>query len=76
MYSKSGEMISPKKERKAPMSPKELLYIEDALGHEKQIKSLCKTGEEQLFDPELRNLFSEMAQRHSECFSQFYQLLN
>ena len=58
------------------MSPKELLYIEDALGHEKQIKSLCQTGEEQLFDPELRNLMSEMAQRHNECFSQFYQLLH
>ena len=58
------------------MSPKELLYIEDALGHEKQIKSICKTGEEQLFDPELRNLFCEVAQRQGECFSQFYQLLN
>ena len=58
------------------MSPKELLYIEDALGHEKQIKALCKDGEQNLSDPELRNLFSEMAKRHSECFSQFYQLLH
>lgn len=58
------------------MSPKELLYIEDALGHEKQIKTLCKVGEEELFDPELRNLLSETAHRHSECFADFYRLLH
>ena len=35
------------------MSPKELLYIEDALGHAKQIKTVCTDFSNQLSDSEL-----------------------
>ena len=56
--------------------PKELLYIEDALGHEKQIKTLCTDSASSVTDPELKNLISSIAQKHSECFSRFYALLN
>lgn len=58
------------------MSPKELLYIEDALGHEQQIKALCTESAGSVTDPELKNLISSVAQKHSECFSRFYALLN
>ena len=58
------------------MSPKELLYIEDALGHEQQIKCLCTDSASSVSDPELKNLISTIAQKHSQCFSRFYSLLN
>ena len=57
------------------MSPKELLYVEDALSRDTQLQSLCRDSETQLFDPELRNLMSKTAQRHKECFQSFYTLL-
>ncbi|MBQ8408186.1 MAG: hypothetical protein IJY39_04920 [Clostridia bacterium] len=58
------------------MSPKELLYIEDALGHEQQIKCLCTDAANQVQDPELKNLISSITQRHTEGFNRFYGLLN
>ena len=33
------------------MSPKELLYIEDALGHEKFLKTQCQQAMQNLTDP-------------------------
>lgn len=38
------------------MSPKELLYIEDALGHEKQMKTACADFAASLQDPDCRTL--------------------
>ena len=58
------------------MSPKELLYIEDALGHEQQIKALCADSACTVTDLDLKNLISSVAQKHSECFNRFYGLLN
>lgn len=58
------------------MSPKELLYIEDALGHEQQIKALCTESANQVQDPELKNLISSITQRHTQSFNRFYGLLN
>ena len=58
------------------MSPKELLYIEDALGHEQQIKTLCTDSASSVTDPDLKNLISSVAQKHADCFSRFYSLLN
>ncbi len=57
------------------MSPKELLYIEDTLGHEQQIKACCTTSAETVSDPELKNLITTVSQRHNQCFSRFYSLL-
>ena len=34
------------------MSPKELLYVEDALGHEKILKAQCQQALNELTDPE------------------------
>ena len=58
------------------MSPKELLYIEDALSHEQQIKCFCTDSANKVQDPELRNLISSITSRHTECFNSFYGLLN
>jgi hypothetical protein len=57
------------------MSPKELLYIEDALGHEKQAKSSCQSAAQQLQDAQLKNFVSQLAEKHGECFNRFYGLL-
>ena len=35
------------------MSPKELLYIEDALGHAQYLMTQCRTAASQLTDPAL-----------------------
>ena len=57
------------------MSPKELLYVEDALGHEKFLKSQCQQAVANLADPDLKNMVQQMMQKHTELFNQFYQLL-
>ena len=57
------------------MSPKELLYIEDALGHEKQIKCTCQDSAAQLNDVELANFVSTLAEKHTQCFNKFLGLV-
>ena len=57
------------------MSPKELLYIEDTLGHEKQIKVTCQESAKNLEDAELGNFVNTIASKHTECFNKFYGLL-
>ena len=58
------------------MSPKELLYIEDSLGHCKQIKCLCTESANSVTDPELKNLISSIAAKQNESFCRFFELLN
>ncbi|MBR5858840.1 MAG: hypothetical protein IKZ05_02860 [Clostridia bacterium] len=57
------------------MSPKELLYIEDALGHTKQIKTVCSDFVSQLEDAELSNLVQSIAQKQQQTFDRIYNLL-
>lgn len=57
------------------MSPKELLYIEDALGHEKQVKDTCQSSANMLEDRELKNFVSQLGEKHQTCFDSFYKLL-
>lgn len=57
------------------MSPKELLYIEDALNHEKHMKTCCTQNAECLQDPTLKNMVSDMAHRHQALFDKLLQLL-
>lgn len=57
------------------MSPKELLYIEDALGHEKFLMDQCKQAMNALADQDLRNCVQQMHKAHQELFNQFYQLV-
>lgn len=57
------------------MSPKELLYIDDALGHEKFLITQCQQAAAALTDPTLRECVQRMGKAHQELFDQFYQLV-
>ena len=57
------------------MSPKELLYIEDALGHEKFLISQCQQAVLSLADPELRNCVQQLQNGHQQIFNQLLQLV-
>ena len=57
------------------MSPKELQYVEDALGHEQFLTSQCQQAVGQLRDPELKNCVNQMLAKHQELFGKFYQLV-
>lgn len=57
------------------MSPKELLYIEDALGHAKEMQTACTDFASQLQDPELKTFAAELSNKLQDCFSKFYGLL-
>ncbi len=57
------------------MSPKELLYVEDALGHTKQIKTVCTDFSSQISDTELSNFVTSVAQKQQEAFDRFFGLL-
>ena len=57
------------------MSPKELLYIDDALGHEKFLISQCQQAIGALQDPQLKSLVSQLQNHHQQLFSKLYQLV-
>lgn len=57
------------------MSPKELLYIEDALGHEQFLMQQCQNAAQQLQDQDLKACVQQMANKHQQIFNQFYQLV-
>ena len=57
------------------MSPKELSYIEDALNHEKFLKTQCQDAVKNLQDPELKNYVEQYSQRHQQIFDSFYNLI-
>ena len=50
------------------MSPKELLYIEDALGHEQFQKTQCQDVASQLQDAELKTFAQQLMNRHHQFF--------
>ncbi len=57
------------------MSPKELLYVEDALGHETYFATRCQETINSLQDPDLKACVQEMANKHKTIFQNFYGLL-
>lgn len=57
------------------MTSKELMYLEDALGHEKYFQTKCKETAGQLQDADLKFYVEQMAQKHSQIFQNFYGLL-
>ena len=57
------------------MSPKELQYIEDALGHEQFLLDQCRQAAQQLTDPELKGCVSQMLNKHREIFDRFFRLV-
>lgn len=57
------------------MTNKELLYIEDALGHETFMKLCATKTSAQLKDVTLSSYVGELSQKHAEIFSKFFNLL-
>ena len=58
------------------MSPKELQYVEDVLGHEEQMNKSCAAFANQIQDQELKSFVQNLSSKHQETFSKFYNLLN
>jgi len=57
------------------MSPKELLYIEDALGHAQYLMTQCRTAAGQLTDPALRGEAQRLLDENRKLFNGFYSLV-
>lgn len=57
------------------MSPKELLYIEDALGHSQFLMTQCRAAADQLSDPALRSQAQQLANTNQKLFNQFLNLM-
>lgn len=57
------------------MSSKELLYLEDAMGHEKFLITQCQEAAQNLQDAELKQFAQQMASKHQQIFNRFYQLV-
>ncbi len=58
------------------MSPKELIYVEDALSHEQMMQKKCSDLASKLQDQDLRTFVTQLADKHRQTFSEFYSLLN
>lgn len=57
------------------MTTKELLYVEDALGHEKYFQSKCQEIARQIQDKDLKSCIEQMEKKHQQLFQSFYGLL-
>ena len=58
------------------MTGKELLYVEDALGHEQYFQTRCSEIASQINDSELKQTTEKMQRQHQQLFSDFMNLLN
>lgn len=57
------------------MTGKELLYIEDSLGHEQFLKKCACNTSEKLQDANLKNYMKELETKHCNLFNKFKNLL-
>ncbi len=57
------------------MTSKELLYVEDALGHEKFMKSCSPKTSAMLQDSTLSAYIGTLEQKHTELYNKFLNLL-
>ena len=57
------------------MSPKELMYIQDALSHEQFLATQCQQAAQALQNPELRSYANQLASQHQQLFQKLYQLV-
>jgi hypothetical protein len=57
------------------MTEKELLYVQDALGHEQYFQTQCRETSSKIQDADLRSCIEQMASKHREIFNSFYGLL-
>ena len=57
------------------MTSKELLYVEDALGHEQYFQTRFCESAEKIQDQELREFARQLSRQHKSIFMNFYGLL-
>ncbi len=57
------------------MSPKDLLYLEDALGHTKFLFSQCQEACNTLQDGALKKRAGQMQNKHRQLYESFYQTM-
>ena len=57
------------------MSSKELLYIEDALGHAKILAAQCQDAVNMLQDQALKDQAQQLADKNRQIFGSFYGLV-
>ena len=57
------------------MTEKELLYVEDALGHEQYLQTQCCETIQPIQDSELKTFAQQIEQQHKAIFRNFYNLL-
>ncbi len=57
------------------MSPKELMYVEDALSHAQFLTAQCRSAAQELTDPKLKTHVQQLISQNEQCFGKFYDLV-
>ncbi len=57
------------------MTNKELLYLEDALGHETFMKTCSMNASKQIKDVKLATYMEELAKKHTDLLNKFLNVL-
>jgi hypothetical protein len=57
------------------LTPKEVLYVSDALSLSQLMTKQCREAANQLQDPSLRQQAQTLADQHSRLYDQFYNLI-
>lgn len=57
------------------MTPKEVLYVEDALGHAQFLKTQCQDAVNTLTDPALKQQVQQYLDQNQNIFRSFYSLV-
>lgn len=57
------------------MTSKEILYVEDALGHAQFLKSQCQDAVNSLSDAALKQQAQSWLDKNQQIFRQFYNLV-
>lgn len=57
------------------MTPKELLYVEDALGHTQFLMKQAQDAANALQDPKLKQQAQEIVNTNQQLFTQFLNLI-
>ena len=57
------------------MTPKEVLYVEDALGHAQFMQQQCQEAISRLQDENLKQQVQQMLDKNRQTFRSFYSLV-
>ena len=58
------------------MTPKELLYVKDALSHEQHMQQKCQQTASQLTDKSLQSYVKKLESRFSDHFATLYDTVD